>query len=91
MVWCVSLGPTLDFIFLCLLKLIICDQVWTGFCDQQVLHEDESILNDSEHALYREFERLPHGQFYDWLTVSHDIAVCESGEEDDVGSSIKLL
>ena len=39
---------------------IICDQVRTLslFCDQQILHKVESILRDTEHAQYGEFDHL---------------------------------
>ena len=31
------------------------------FCDHQILHKVESILRDPGHALYGEFQHLPHG------------------------------
>ena len=43
---------------------IICDQVRSVslFCDHLMLHKVKSILENPEHALYREFEVLPHGR-----------------------------
>ena len=42
----------------------ICDQVrhLPLFCDCQMLHKVKSISKDPEHALYGEFECLPHGR-----------------------------
>ena len=46
-----------------ILAPIICDQVRTLslFNEQQIWHKVQPILRDPEHALYGEFQHLPHG------------------------------
>ena len=42
---------------------LICPHLGTLslFCDQEIWRKVESVLMDSQHALYVEFERLPVG------------------------------